>query len=72
MKIPFNKPYLSGKEIQYISEAIASRKISGDGGKRGRRFSAYLQTGQSLKGLGSKLSDRCADRFLSTAVAIWL
>lgn len=31
MKIPFNKPYLSGQEIQYISEAIASGKISGDG-----------------------------------------
>ena len=31
MKIPFNKPYLSGKESQYITEAVASMKISGDG-----------------------------------------
>lgn len=29
--IPFNKPYLSGKELQYISEAVQTGKISGDG-----------------------------------------
>ncbi|OQW93708.1 MAG: dTDP-4-amino-4,6-dideoxygalactose transaminase [Beggiatoa sp. IS2] len=29
--IPFNKPYLTGKEIQYIVETVASGKISGDG-----------------------------------------
>lgn len=29
--IPFNKPYLHGKELVYISEAVASGKISGDG-----------------------------------------
>jgi len=29
--IPFNKPYLSGKETDYIREAVASGKISGDG-----------------------------------------
>jgi dTDP-4-amino-4,6-dideoxygalactose transaminase len=31
MKIPFNKPYLTGKETEYIREAVASGKISGDG-----------------------------------------
>jgi dTDP-4-amino-4,6-dideoxygalactose transaminase len=31
MYIPFNKPYLSGKETEYIKEAVASGKISGDG-----------------------------------------
>ena len=31
MKIPFNKPYASGKETDYIKEAVASGKISGDG-----------------------------------------
>ncbi len=31
MKIPFNKPYLTGKETYYIKEAVASGKISGDG-----------------------------------------
>lgn len=31
MLIPFNKPYLSGKETDYIREATLSGKISGDG-----------------------------------------
>ena len=29
--IPFNKPYLHGKELVYISQSVASGKISGDG-----------------------------------------
>ena len=29
--IPFNKPYLSGKETEYIKQAVESGKISGDG-----------------------------------------
>lgn len=29
--IPFNKPFLTGKETQYIQDAVASGKISGDG-----------------------------------------
>ena len=29
--ISFNKPYLAGKETVYISEAVKSMKISGDG-----------------------------------------
>lgn len=31
MKIPFNKPYLSGQETEYIRQATLSGKISGDG-----------------------------------------
>ena len=31
MKIPFNKPFLTGKELTYIREAVDSGKISGDG-----------------------------------------
>ena len=31
MKIPFNKPFLSGNETKYIEEAVHSMKISGDG-----------------------------------------
>lgn len=30
-KIPFNKPFLTGAELPYISEALASGKIAGDG-----------------------------------------
>lgn len=31
MNIPFNKPFLTGKETAYIEEAVKSGKISGDG-----------------------------------------
>lgn len=31
MKIPFNKPFLSGKELDYIKQSVESGKISGDG-----------------------------------------
>jgi len=31
MKIPFNKPYLTGKEVHYLYEAVHSGKISGNG-----------------------------------------
>lgn len=31
IKIPFNKPYLTGKEGHYIYQAVLSGKISGDG-----------------------------------------
>ena len=31
MKIPFNKPFLTGKETEYITKAVLSGKISGNG-----------------------------------------
>jgi dTDP-4-amino-4,6-dideoxygalactose transaminase len=31
MKIPFNKPFLTGNENKYIEDAVKSMKISGDG-----------------------------------------
>ena len=31
MNVPFNKPYLSGKEIVYIEDAVKKGKISGNG-----------------------------------------
>lgn len=31
MKIPFNKPYIAGNEIEYIKEAMVSGKLSGAG-----------------------------------------
>lgn len=31
MSIPFNKPFLTGNELQYISDAVRTGKISGDG-----------------------------------------
>jgi len=31
MSIPFNKPYTTGKELNYIQDSINRNKISGDG-----------------------------------------
>ncbi len=31
INIPFNKPFLTGKETEYIQQAVAAGKISGDG-----------------------------------------
>ena len=31
MKIPFNKPYLTGKEAHYLYQAVKSGHISGNG-----------------------------------------
>jgi dTDP-4-amino-4,6-dideoxygalactose transaminase len=40
--IPFNKPYMTGKELWYISQAHANRHLSGDGGFT-KRCSAWLE-----------------------------
>lgn len=42
MTIPFNKPYLTGKELEYISEAHARGKLAGDG-EFTKRCSAWLE-----------------------------
>ena len=31
MKVPFNKPYITGQEFKYIQDAIGTGKISGNG-----------------------------------------
>lgn len=31
MQIPFNKPYLTGKEKKYIQDVLQRRELSGDG-----------------------------------------
>jgi len=31
VKVSFNVPYISGKEIEYINEAISNRNLSGNG-----------------------------------------
>ena len=32
MRVPFNKPYMTGKELWYIAQAHSNRHLSGDGG----------------------------------------
>jgi dTDP-4-amino-4,6-dideoxygalactose transaminase len=42
MNIPFNRPYLVGKELEYIAEAHANGQLSGDGSFT-RRCHAWLE-----------------------------
>ena len=65
--IPFNKPYLTGKETQYISDAVSSGKISGNG--------KYTQLCQSFfeknYGFGKcLLTTSCTDALEMTAILI--
>jgi len=46
--IPFNKPYLTGKELTYIADAVASGKISGNGNTQNYVMS-FLKEKNSLK-----------------------
>ncbi|TVR84803.1 MAG: dTDP-4-amino-4,6-dideoxygalactose transaminase [Rhodospirillales bacterium] len=43
MTIPFNKPYLTGREGEYITDALARGHLSGDGNYT-RRCQAWLET----------------------------
>ena len=42
MKIPFNKPYLTGKELHYVAEAHSRGQLAGDGYFT-KRCSAWLE-----------------------------
>ena len=65
--IPFNKPYLTGKETQYILDAVHSGKISGDGEfsrKCQKFFETYFQFGKCL------LTTSCTDALEMAAILI--
>ena len=42
MRVPFNRPFSTGRELGYIQEALASHHLSGDGAFT-RRCSAWLE-----------------------------
>lgn len=42
MKIPFNKPYMTGKELWYIAQAHANGHLAGDGGFT-KKCNAWLE-----------------------------
>jgi dTDP-4-amino-4,6-dideoxygalactose transaminase len=42
MRIPFNKPYATGKELSYIAQAVSAGQLSGDG-DFSRRCQRWLQ-----------------------------
>jgi dTDP-4-amino-4,6-dideoxygalactose transaminase len=65
MKIGFNKPYTTGKEIDYIKEAIASSKISGDGSFTKKCNQFFEQRFQFKKAL---LTTSCTDALEMAAI----
>lgn len=65
--IPFNKPYVTGKEVHYIYDAVASGHISGNG-KYTKLCQAFFE-----KSLGSKktlLTTSCTDALEMCAILL--
>ncbi len=56
--IPFNKPYLTGKETEYISQVLSSGKIAGDGPFT-RKCQLFFE--QALKFRKALLTTSCTD-----------
>lgn len=67
MKIPFNKPYLSGKELDYIHNAIKDGHISGNG-----KYTKYCQSFFEEKWGYKKclLTTSCTDALEMTAMLL--
>lgn len=49
VKIPFNKPFLTGKEVDYINDAYANGQLAGDG-KYTKLSSSLLQSLMQVRG----------------------
>lgn len=64
---PFNKPYLTGKETQYIIDAVSSGKISGNG-KYTRLCQSFLEERYSLK--KCLLTTSCTDALEMAAILV--
>jgi dTDP-4-amino-4,6-dideoxygalactose transaminase len=63
--IPFNKPYMTGRELEYIRDAVASGKISGDGSFT-KRCHAWLE--QRLGSGRAFLTSSCTDGLEAAAL----
>ncbi|TVZ51338.1 dTDP-4-amino-4,6-dideoxygalactose transaminase [Dokdonia sp. Hel_I_53] len=67
MKIPFNKPYFTGKETLYIEESVNSGKISGDG-LFTKKCHALFQENYGFK--KALLTTSCTDALEMAAILI--
>ncbi|HMK06748.1 MAG TPA: dTDP-4-amino-4,6-dideoxygalactose transaminase [Flavobacterium sp.] len=65
--IPFNKPYLTGKETDYITDAVASGKISGNG-KYTQLCQRFFETKFGMK--KTLLTTSCTDALEMAAILI--
>src|SRR5690606_39905285 len=66
-KIPFNKPYLTGKEAHYMYDAVYSGKLSGNG-----KYTKLCQSAMNDRyGFGrSLLTTSCTDALEMAAILI--
>lgn len=67
MRIPFNKPFLTGNETQYIEQAVNSGKISGNGDFT-KKCHHYFQTNYGFK--KCLLTTSCTDALEMAAILI--
>jgi len=65
--IPFNKPYIAGKELEYIQQAMANLHLSGDG-SFSRNCQALLE--QELGVTRALLTTSCTDALEMTALLL--
>ncbi len=65
MNIPFNKPYLTGKESQYMHEVLESGKLSGDGAFT-RKCHHFFETRYGFR--KSLLTTSCTDALEMAAI----
>ena len=65
--IPFNKPYMTGKEMHYIYDAVYSGKISGDG-KYTKKCQEYFQEKYDYK--KCLLTTSCTDALEMSAILL--
>ena len=67
MTIPFNKPYLTGKETDYITDAVVSGKISGNG-KYTQKCQQFFESKFGFK--KTLLTTSCTDALEMAAILI--
>jgi dTDP-4-amino-4,6-dideoxygalactose transaminase len=65
--IPFNKPYMTGKEMHYIYDAVYSGKISGDG-KYTKKCQDFFQERYGFK--KCLLTSSCTDALEMSAILL--
>ena len=65
MRIPFNKPYLTGKEVHFMYDAVSTGKLSGNG-KYTQKCQAWFE---DLYGFGKcLLTSSCTDALEMSAI----
>jgi len=67
MQIPFNKPHITGKEVHYIYDAVASGKISGNG-KYAKMCQRYFEERWDFK--KTLLTTSCTDALEMCAILV--